>query len=497
MKTKSFLPKVSILLILICSIGFSQNYKEANKTDQRFTRVENLFFKNPSSTNFFPNDNGDFWEYIEADTTTLVGYLYNLKFSVTKEVVGDTLMNNGLVYKKIKWQNEANSVNYLPSYEYLRVDSVGNAHIYYDSTDFLLFDFTLDVFQTYPSHIPGYHWEVEDKYNVIGFGDTLQAIDFGMYDQNSSMEEIYTTVENFGIIFYQEDLQNYGIPEGNFWGAVIDGQEYGTLIVKKQTVDWKQFYPLHIGDYWVYEGQSGSIPTANSVRVIGDTLMPDGNTYFVSRLIDYHFQYTELNYRRIDSLGNIFYWEYWNNLPKKYFEFSNVVGDTLITSFSDFLNFRLDDKYGEGVLHYFAYPDIGFISEDYTLGIGLVSTTGEQTYSGLVGAYINGTVVYGDTTLTDIENEINSSIIDYVLFQNYPNPFNPSTKINWHSPVGSWQTLKVYDILGKEVANLINEYKPAGNYEVNFTAVNLPSGVYFYQLKTGNYVETKKMILMK
>jgi len=98
--------------------------------------------------------------------------------------------------------------------------------------------------------------------------------------------------------------------------------------------------------------------------------------------------------------------------------------------------------------------------------------------------------------LTPIENEI-EVLSEYILFNNYPNPFNPSTKISWLSPVGSWQTLKVYDILGKVIATLLDEYKPAGSYEVEFDASLLPSGVYFYQLRTGDFIDTKKMILLR
>jgi len=83
------------------------------------------------------------------------------------------------------------------------------------------------------------------------------------------------------------------------------------------------------------------------------------------------------------------------------------------------------------------------------------------------------------------------------LSQNYPNPFNPSTKISWQVPVGSWQTLKIYDVLGNEVATLVDEYKPEGKYEVEFDASALTSGVYFYQLKSSSYIRTKKMILIK
>lgn len=86
---------------------------------------------------------------------------------------------------------------------------------------------------------------------------------------------------------------------------------------------------------------------------------------------------------------------------------------------------------------------------------------------------------------------------DFILFQNYPNPFNPTTKISWQSSIRSWQTLKVYDVLGKEIKTLVDEERPVGKHEVEFDGTSLPSGIYFYQLKAGNYVKTKKMILMK
>ncbi|MFO7525911.1 MAG: PA domain-containing protein [Ignavibacteriaceae bacterium] len=86
---------------------------------------------------------------------------------------------------------------------------------------------------------------------------------------------------------------------------------------------------------------------------------------------------------------------------------------------------------------------------------------------------------------------------DFALLQNYPNPFNPSTTISWQSPVDSWQTLKIYDLLGREIATLVDEYKPAGTYEVEFDAGNLASGTYFYRLSAGSFTETRKLLLMK
>jgi len=86
---------------------------------------------------------------------------------------------------------------------------------------------------------------------------------------------------------------------------------------------------------------------------------------------------------------------------------------------------------------------------------------------------------------------------EYSLAQNQPNPFNPTTTIKYSLSEQQFVSLKIFDILGKEVATLVNENKPAGNYEVNFDASNLSSGVYFYQLRAGNFTEMKKMILIK
>lgn len=104
--------------------------------------------------------------------------------------------------------------------------------------------------------------------------------------------------------------------------------------------------------------------------------------------------------------------------------------------------------------------------------------------------------IYHFTGTTSVE-ENNNIPIEFSLSQNYPNPFNPSTKISWQSPVGNWQTLKIYDVLGTEIATLIDEFKQAGKYDVDFNANGLPSGVYFYQLTAGSFIETKKLVLVK
>lgn len=104
----------------------------------------------------------------------------------------------------------------------------------------------------------------------------------------------------------------------------------------------------------------------------------------------------------------------------------------------------------------------------------------------------NGGLITGNT------NSPASIIPDkFKLSQNYPNPFNPSTKISYTIPKSGLVTLKVYDMVGKEVASLVNEIKNAGNYEVTFNASNFSTGTYFYRLQSGNLVETKKMLFIK
>jgi hypothetical protein len=94
-------------------------------------------------------------------------------------------------------------------------------------------------------------------------------------------------------------------------------------------------------------------------------------------------------------------------------------------------------------------------------------------------------------------SENNNTAGKYDLSQNYPNPFNPSTIIRFQIKDSRFVRLKVYNIIGKEVATLVNEKLQSGVYEVPFTGNQLPSGLYFYVMNAGNYRETKKMTLIK
>jgi len=101
----------------------------------------------------------------------------------------------------------------------------------------------------------------------------------------------------------------------------------------------------------------------------------------------------------------------------------------------------------------------------------------------------------GDNTTTG--NDTPKQPVKFQLNQNYPNPFNPSTKINFSLPEAGMVIMKVYNIVGEEVADLINEFREAGNYEVEFSASDLPSGLYILRLTFGENAQTIKMSLLK
>ncbi|MBL1215694.1 MAG: T9SS type A sorting domain-containing protein [Ignavibacteriae bacterium] len=127
----------------------------------------------------------------------------------------------------------------------------------------------------------------------------------------------------------------------------------------------------------------------------------------------------------------------------------------------------------------YAYEDKDFASGYNSYRLKQIDSDGSFEYSKSI--VINADAIPGN----------------YALEQNYPNPFNPSTTISFTLPKAGFTTLKIYDMLGMEVASLVDEEKPAGRFEIEFEGKFLSAGVYFYELKTINFSQTKKLILMK
>ena len=143
---------------------------------------------------------------------------------------------------------------------------------------------------------------------------------------------------------------------------------------------------------------------------------------------------------------------------------------------------------------------IWFAPDKWRVKSYIPSTNVDLSILGIPAFNVPGLETSIMTPITNIE-ESYEVIKDFELHQNYPNPFNPSTIIKWQSPVNSHQTLKIYDILGNELATLVDEYRAAGDYQIEFNSVssfkNQASGIYFYQLQAGDFIQTKKMILLK
>jgi len=275
------------------------------------------------------------------------------------------------------------------------------------------------------------------------------------------------------------------------------------------------YLPLQIGNQWQYEvhyvvtGPSNIDTTYYSLSFVErDTIMPNGYQYQVIKNNNLNQEYTYIN---IDSVTACVY-EYDNDSSRGFK--------------TDSLRCSEGDWFGTGsycmfidtatILNYRTWtmgidrsrPDIT-VTHKLAMDIGMVyhtkaeseGTWWETTTRTVVYANINGNE-FGE--LVNVKINITSELTDYNLYLNYPNPFNPSTRIKYQIPELSFVTLKVYDVLGREVASLVNEEKPAGSYEVEFGSRSgrsgigdLPSGIYFYRLQAGNFIQNKKMLLMK
>ena len=124
-----------------------------------------------------------------------------------------------------------------------------------------------------------------------------------------------------------------------------------------------------------------------------------------------------------------------------------------------------------------------------------VGTDSSRTYA-FIGTLGTGVWMFSTDNITSVENP-ESSPESFQLYQNYPNPFNPTTKIKYRIANRGFVSLKVYDVLGNEVSTLVDEEKPAGNYEVEFNASKLTSGVYFYRIQAEGFTATKKLIIIR
>ena len=284
----------------------------------------------------------------------------------------------------------------------------------------------------------------------------------------------------------------------------------------------KSFFPLQVGNYWLYKvTQYFLFDTSYGYtysEVLKDTTIATKTYNKVKIAFDWDQTFRDsIKYLRYDSLsssiieyskfqggeGTIFKLNASENESWNYF--GSEVCSGKIETLSLFGTTKPckpfgDCDYSPPFWTYVLAEDIGpiILGDDQSWGFTM------YTDYDVVYAKING-VEYGNfVSVSDRNSELPAK---FYLSQNYPNPFNPTTNIGFRIAKFGFVSLKVYDILGREVATLVNEEKHAGNYEVKFSAkggsasggdaYNLSSGIYFYKLSTENYTSVKKMILMK
>jgi hypothetical protein len=255
------------------------------------------------------------------------------------------------------------------------------------------------------------------------------------------------------------------------------------------------YFPLSIGNSWTYTSPWDT--NYKRTSIISDTTRIDGSLYYIKHFANPSYADT----LRMDSIGNI--WKYYENAEHLWFDFSRDSGSIYIAEiFRDDTMFVHVTKNVEVTVYaghfinciklFFDVP--GWIDEEveYTFapGVGIIHEVGGWTDEELFTATIDGQVI----TTTSEPKRLPTT---YALYQNYPNPFNPSTSIDYEIPERSHVNVKIYDILGQEMATILNETKEAGKYNIRFNATGLPGGVYFYMIRAGDFISTRKLVLLK
>lgn len=315
-----------------------------------------------------------------------------------------------------------------------------------------------------------------------------------------------------GLYKKPESNKLYCSTKNKIYEIVVNGNNVHS-IKEIKTFDYNEsmkLYPMAAGNKWIYHTTGWladvyihSIDEIDTTVVV-DAVLENGN---------YHYKVVKngiTNYQRIDTSNGIINIGYKYNEGIDYFLKINLLANIgefsangFVSQVTDTIKYYLFDR--KRLSRTFEYSSLDISLQEFVEGIGLYREVREfdfgYTVSTLKGCIING-VVYGDTTKVSVENENQTVLDDFLLNQNYPNPFNSMTTISYGVPSNSFVTLKVYDILGREIATLVNEEKQPGNYQVKFDvrtlqAMYLPSGVYFYTLRAGNFIQIRKMVLLK
>jgi hypothetical protein len=336
---------------------------------------------------------------------------------------------------------------------------------------------------------------LEDDDNFIWAGTTT-----GLAKINKNSNEI---------ILY--DNSNSGLPTNNIYALAIDNSGYkwigtnGGGLVKFDGNDWK-----------VYDTSNSGLPNNVINALVIDTLENkwigtanglakfDGNSWAVYPRLARDGELAFL----IDNFGNMWIGTGGGGLVK--YDGNDWINYTTSNSglASDWIKALVKDKQGNLWIGTWGSGIAKFDGTNWNMFTTLNSGLPDNYIQALlidnlgnkwIGTYGGGLAIFNEGGIVKVEEKNNNPIQPWKikLLQNYPNPFNLNTIISYQLSVTSDINLKVFDVLGNEVAILVNEKKPAGYYQIEWNAAGFPSGVYFYQILAVDFIETKKLILLK
>ncbi len=432
------------------AVNFSSN-------DKSF-KAENNSFNESDSTDWLPLEVGNEWHFnvYHAWTFDDIFWFADLEFELMK--ITDSTYIDNIKYYLI------NEFFGFPDGTPVRYDFDSSKIIVYrNETENVFMDFSLPDSSTFLQLQPN-----NTLMNVTVVSKSKTILDSTIYLKGFYRGIIPTSHRRKGWYYFSKGLGFvYQDEWTNYWSSVITDKNvieyllfncpYDTLHKKHKYVPSIQFEPLFfLPDSIIEIEQEFQILHEYSVGTYPNSGVW-GRSYIDTVFLDSYYT------NGIDTIVN----------PQH--------GIIPLTEIDFSLSFSLDTSlYNEG---YNLYYKIVAIDK------GLIPTYYYKPDSGYYRLY------WRDSTASIVQSEINT--FNYSLTQNYPNPFNPTTRINYSISNSEKVTIKIYDVLGREIRTLVNEEKAAGAYEVEFDADNLSSGIYYYQLKAGNFVQTRKMILLR
>ncbi len=479
-------------LFTIGFIIFSTAINGEGGKENKNVKVLRLLPASAQITVNYPLETGDYAESIDETS---------LGFSVSRvrRITGDTL----LPAPQIRLIEVISAPAYLQQLKeevrYISRKSNGDIYIWYDNSEKPLYLFSGEVGQFYAAHYPGRTWYITGKMEVEVNGDTVNAVEFELVPEGSLARRRELIADKYGLVSSVEFDGGGSRYDGYFWGGIFGRQTSGTLIAGKSNVEWDKFLANEEGNFRKYRY---NVPPGINLtvfdRVLGDTLMPDFSRYAVIK--ERSFDGSSIQATRYERSAENGYILQYNSRPDTLVKLSILVGDTLpsFPQVTQNAGWRVNKKYMDLV------PVIELVSvgaapvkiRRYGYGLGkLYYLHLGVRLEEFEGGVINGTA-YGDTvTITSIV-ETAAEVTNKPELQIYPNPANNTSVIRFRQEQAGDARLRIYDITGAVVHEVVYSSLPVGEHTYRFTGTELASGMYICELLSGrNFVRTKLLLL--